>query len=279
MKPILFIFLFISCTLTYLYKGSDVEKNYRKSDKAIQQAINNFDKIHETQIILDYLKERSPQFEDEEKHLVLLRDNCLSIKEDIEIERKKITNLYLSLDINRKSKYKNTDPKYKKIEVFIEEHKKSSEKLNILFKKANNDCKKINTFYKDKDISLINISDVNNKMNKHHKNLLKSEKKIKKEIKKFSLKLSQSKHKKKKEIQIEIKSLQQILEQMVQLSEKLVKMYTDLKNQYGEKTKLPILKDSPAYNFLNELKLNINAYNKHVSAYNNHSTQINKLLK
>ena len=279
MKSILFIFLFISCTLTYLYKGSEIEKNYRKSDKAIQQAINNFDKIHETQIILDYFKERSPEFKDEEKHLVLLRDNCLSIKEDIINERKKITNLYHSLGINRKSKYKNTDPKYKKIEIFIEEHKKGSEKLNTFFRKANNDCKKINTFYREKDISLINISDVNKKMNKHHKDLLKSELKIKKEINIFSAKLSGSKHKKKNEIQIEIKNLQQILEQMIKQSEKLVKMYSDLKNQYGENTILPILKNSPAYNFLNELKLNINAYNKDVSAYNNHSTQINKLLE
>ena len=66
---------------------------------------------------------------------------------------------------------------------------------------------------------------------------------------------------------------------MIKQSEKLVKMYSDLKNQYGENTILPILKNSPAYNFLNELKLNINAYNKDVSAYNNHSTQINKLLE
>ena len=115
MKYIL-LCLLSACSISYYYKGKDLEKNQTKLNRELDKSIKQFDKVKESKAIYQQLLKSSVK-PAVQKSFATSIDKCISYQDQV-IQLKKERNIqYKQLKIQRKKNYQEKDKSYPKIKI------------------------------------------------------------------------------------------------------------------------------------------------------------------
>lgn len=272
------LLILTSCTISYFYKGKDLDKNQNKLIKQFNKTLSQFDKAKDNTKVFKQLK--SAQVSDKTlTDFSSAMKKCFSYRDQIKALRDDRINNYKKLGINKKKKYSQKDKKYKEIQKYIDSHKPFQAKAEKVFDQTNEACKRPSSVLKELGIKSLDAKALYKKFQGHKKNLKKTASKVKKQVKKFSKKLRKSKHKNKKKIQKKISEIDPILQKLQKQSNILDKHITELEKKYGKKGPILIAKGTLASKKIELLEVQTQNYNKIVSEYDKKIKEINKLVK
>lgn len=277
MKYIL-LCLLSACSISYYYKGKDLEKNQTKLNRELDKSIKQFDKVKESKAIYQQLLKSSVK-PAVQKSFATSIDKCISYQDQV-IQLKKERNIqYKQLKIQRKKNYQEKDKNYPKIKAYIESHQDFEAKANKLFKEIKQVCNKPSEILKDEKLKLLDAKAVYNSFQKHKKELTKTDVKIKNSLRKFEKKLKLSNHKNKKKIFKELAELKTILKKIKSQNALLDMEITKLEKAYGKKGKILIAPGTQAFKSTTFLEEQISQYNQIIKEYDKQIKVINKLVK
>ena len=280
MKFLITLLFLSSCTISYYYKGKDLEKNQRKIDKQITKSLNNFDQINRVDPVIK--KITKAKFKNKDIFLEELKgakSSCLKHKVSINYLYSKRRTEYKKLKISKKKEYSSKNKKYKQIKSYVDTHDEFAKNIEEVFKKAQVDCGKIQKIFNKYDVKMMNANKLYGKFASYKKQLLKNKSKVTSKLKKFRKDLRKSKLNNKDKIEMELTKLEKILKDIVIDVRGLEKEVQKLKDIYGTQGDIPIIKGSEAYMATEGLKNKSAEFNKTVDRFNDISKNINKLLK
>lgn len=153
------LFLLSACTISYYYKGKDLDKNHRKVNNQINKSLKNFDNINQVDPIVEKIK--NSEFVGKKaflKDIKTVKSKCLNHKYRIKAAQGQRNTQYAKLRINKKKKYTNKNKNYKGIKKYINTHEAYSKKIEKFFKQAKTDCGQLSTIFKKYDVKMMNAN-------------------------------------------------------------------------------------------------------------------------
>lgn len=279
MKLLILCLLLSSCSVSYYYKGKEIDKSQKKANKQITKSLKSFKDFNKIDSVTKKLA--NSDYKNRQKVIKEIKNAkkvCVSNKNIIKNAQLKRNRVYKKLGIKKNKNYNNKHPKYEKIKSYIDSNKEYSQTINDKIKKANKDCKKIETVLKKYDLRIMDANNLYSQFSKYKSKLIKSHKKVEKELKRFKKKISKSNHPNKSQIKKELKVLDKIRLGMIGEVSQINKDVKGIKKQYGSKGSIPVIKGTKADKALKNLNTNIKQHNKKIKQFNAQIKKIEKLV-
>ena len=272
------LFILTSCTISYFYKGKDLEKSQQKMISQFNKSIKQFDQFNDNNKVFQQLKKAQVD-EFFLSNFSSAMKKCYGYKTKIISLRDERINIYKKLGINKKKKYSKKDKKYKEIQKYIDSKKPFQKSANAIFDKANLACKEPNNLLKNQDIKSLDAKVLYAKFQEHKKNLTNTVKKVRSQTSKYKKKVKDSKHKNKKKIYKKLGEINPILVKIEKQTLVLDKHISDLKKEYGKKGPIITMKGTLAHKKIVLLQEQIKSYQYFINQYDKKIKEINKLVK
>jgi len=275
---ILYAFLLTSCSISYYFKGKDIQKNQTKLSRQFDKALIQFDKAKDNSKIFTQLKQTNVS-EDFMKKFSATMNNCYSYRDKIKNLKRENQRAYKKLKINPKIKYTEKDKKYVEIKKYYDSLKPFEKKTQAVFDDAKDACEKPSVLLKNKEIKSLNAKTVYKKFQAHKKSLISTMKKVKKQMSKFTSKVKKSSLKNKKKILEKISEINPILSRIKKQSLNVDKEVSVLEKAYGQKGPILVSPGTVAHKMIEQLESQVVEYNSLIKNYDLKINEINQLVK
>lgn len=277
-RYVLVILLLQACTISYVYKGKDIHKSHKKTQKQVNKIIKNFKQAEELKNTINQLAS-TPETKSFSSEMNQAINTCLVQKEKLISVKQKRDRAFSELDVNKKKKYKKGSQKYTKVKAFFDEQAHYQKEVNEIVSKANTECQKTKNIANKYGVKLIDSKQMIAKFESHKKSLKNSIKKIKKSNKKFEKELNKRGHKQKDVIKKKLSVLASLLKEIEAQVDVVGSEVHKLEAKYGKGQKLLVVKGTDAFAATEVLEQITAAYSAKLKEYNQVAKEVEKLVK